>query len=593
MVVSFTRDSLQQIRDRIDMVELVNSYTRLERRGDRWWGLSPFKTEKTPSFTVKPEEGFYYCFSTQRGGDLFKFVCEMEGLSFPEAVRYLAERAGVTLEEGRQDPDASRKQQLEELYRRVAGTFHWLLTQDPRGGAALEYLGKRGITETTMNTFQLGYTPENPRWLYQFLQDKSYSAAFLDESGLFSRRSRGFPLFRHRLMFPIADERRRVLAFGGRALQEHERAKYINSPETLIYRKKQVLYGVQQAVEAMRARRSVYIAEGYLDVLALHQAGVPNAVAPLGTAFTEEQGRLLRRWVDDITLVFDADSAGFSATLRAAAIAEKCSLGCHVVALQNGTDPADLLKEDGEEAVAARMETAVTAWDFILEHTQRRLSLGRPEERELLLRNVLPYISMVTSEVRREAMLTQVADVTGVSLSAVQRDYTTWRGGGAPHNTKEQVSQTDRIHRSRDITLVTATIQGSGLFAYLRKHIGVADLQDPAARELFLAAEDAFRHEEPFPRGVLDRLEDEILRDMVLEGLTSGSCANWSEVDVRDAVRRLRIEKLLVEEQAVVRAMKQVSPDDWDTLRTLQEQKMAMDQEIRDLKARVDDRIAE
>ncbi len=321
--MKFSRDLLQRIRERTDMVDLVNRYTRLEQRGDRWWGLSPFKSEKTPSFSVRPEEGLYYCFATQKGGDIFRFLGEMEGLSFPEAVEYLAERAGIPMES---NPEADREQRerrtLYELYERVTHTFRYLLEEDPRGANAREYAETRGLDPATRERFELGYAVDDGRWLYRFLRKKSYSNEFLERCGLFSRRYPGMSLFRNRLIFPIRDERNRVVAFGGRALSENDRAKYINSPETPIYNKKRTLFGIHLAAERVRAERTVHVAEGYIDVIALHQAGVENSVAPLGTAFTREQARLLKRWSEQVILVFDSDEAGVEATFRAAVTAE-------------------------------------------------------------------------------------------------------------------------------------------------------------------------------------------------------------------------------------------------------------------------------
>ncbi|MFW5827591.1 MAG: DNA primase, partial [Alkalispirochaeta sp.] len=267
--MKFSRETLQQIREKTDMVELVNSYTSLERRGNRWWGLSPFKPEKTASFSVKPEDGFYYCFATNQGGDIFRFISEMEGLSFPEAVEYLAERAGITVESGGgpSAEDQERKALL-ELYDRVSGSFHYLLTSDPRGASALKYARERGISDEAIEAFRLGYAPDDGRWLFQFLRKRSYSAEFLNRSGLFSSKGNGYTLFRNRLMFPIGDERERIVAFGGRALSEQERAKYINSPETVIYGKKRTLYGLANALGELRKTRRAYVGEGYLDVIA-------------------------------------------------------------------------------------------------------------------------------------------------------------------------------------------------------------------------------------------------------------------------------------------------------------------------------------
>ena len=587
----FDREVLQQIRDRVDMVELVNSYTHLERRGDRWWGLSPFKPEKTPSFTVKPAEGFYYCFATNQGGDLFKFVSEMEGLSFPEAVQFLAERAGVGLEDGGGPTGEDRERiALLELYSRVQKSFHYLLTEEPRGQAALSYIERRGVSREAIDRFNLGFAPDSTGWLYQFLQRHSYSRDFLDRSGLFSRRYPGFPLFRNRLMFPISDERGRVVAFGGRALADQDRAKYINSPETPIYNKKRTLYGLSLSQESLRKTRRAYVAEGYLDVIALHQAGVENAVAPLGTAFTEEQARLLKRWVGEVCLVFDADTAGVNASLKAAMVAERVGLSCLALVVPSGKDPAELYANHGAAAVQEMVEQARPVYEHLLEALVSGVDETNSQERELLLQRIFPYITIINSEVRREAALEQLSATVGASVRAVMSDFERWRRGEQPQRFERRPEGSPTTYSiGRDVALMLATAQDGGLFAYLRSRVGPDDLTDKTARQLYLFLEDAFRHEDELPRGLIDRISDENLRNAVLEKLTSGEYAGWTRDDVERAVDRIRIRALEEQQRHVEVELKRLSNDDGRHLRELLERKMAIDQELGNLKVRADD----
>lgn len=590
LTMKFTREVLQQIRDRIDMVEFVNGYTTLKQKGNRWWGLSPFKPEKTPSFSVKPEDGFYYCFATNQGGDLFRFVSEMEGLSFPEAVEFLAERAGVALEPGTGPTQEDRdKAALYELYDRVSNSFHYLLTQDRRGGEALEYARSRGLSDEVIETFRLGYAPGDPRWLYQFLQRKAYSRGFLDRSGLFSQRGQGYALFRNRLMFPIADERGRTVAFGGRALSPEDRAKYINSPETPIYIKKRTLFGIDQAITGLRSKRTAYIAEGYLDVLAFAQAGVSNAVAPLGTAFTEEQARLLKRWVDEVILVFDADNAGVNATFKAAIVAETAGVGCRAVAVPSGKDPADLYAEQGAEAVVELVSNTTPVFDFLLEQLARERAEAPDTRDELLLQRIFPYISIINSEVRREGAIDALADLLHVSPAAVRSDFESWRRGEQPRRFEKKSTDQSTHALGRDVALVLATAQDGGLFAYLRSLVQPEDLRDRTARQLFLLMEDAYRHDEPLPRGLIDRISEESMRNEVLGRLTSGEFRGWNRDDVDRAVRFMRIRGLEEQARQVEGELRRVTGDDPAALRRLLERKMAIDQELGDLKVRADD----
>jgi DNA primase len=340
-----SKSTIQEVTDRMDAVAVVSDYVQLEKRGGRWWGLCPFHQEKTGSFTVDPDRKGYYCFGCHKGGTVLSFVMEMDKLSFPEAMELLAKRSGVEIvyEAGggpgddRNEERNKRKEELFELYRRVAGTFHYFLTENPEGEAAKQYIISRGLTKDMMDRFRLGYSPADRRWLFGFLSQKGYSPEFLTASGLFSSRYPGITLFSGRLMFPISDRRDRVVAFGGRILEETIRSdgrpapKYINSPETELYKKGETLFAVDLALPEIRKTATVHIVEGYMDVIALHQAGITNAVAPLGTAFTDDQARLLRRWADKLILVFDSDKAGQEAVRKGILTGRRNGFSCFVV----------------------------------------------------------------------------------------------------------------------------------------------------------------------------------------------------------------------------------------------------------------------
>ncbi|MFW5685911.1 MAG: DNA primase, partial [Spirochaetota bacterium] len=311
---------IDEVARRVDIVELVGNYVQLQRKGARYMGLCPFHGEKTPSFSVDPDVGAYYCFGCHRGGGVFKFLMEIEGLTFPEAVRELGEKVGVEVDTGPEDPHARTRRALGELYNRVARTFAHFLTTE-QGEQARSILHDRAVSDELIARFGIGYAPDDPFWLHGFLSQKGYSTEFLRDSGLFTRANPRRALFAGRIMFPIRTNRGDVVAFGGRIVSG-DGPKYINSPETPIYRKREVLFGIDVALPAIRQERAAVLAEGYMDVIALHEAGVNTAVAPLGTAFTAEQAGSLERYIERVTLLFDADAAGTRATRRAAEILE-------------------------------------------------------------------------------------------------------------------------------------------------------------------------------------------------------------------------------------------------------------------------------
>jgi DNA primase len=305
---------------------IVGEYSTLKRKGDRYWGCCPFHNEKTPSFSVRPDQGMYYCFGCHKGGSLFNFIMEVEGLSFIEAIRFAAEKVAVPLPEHSEesDEDIIQRDSLKDLYKRVAGSFHYILMNNDQAGPSRQYLVRRGIHEDTIIQFQLGYAPDDPKWLYSFLKNRNYSEEFLASSGLFSKKYPLWSLFSDRLMFPIYSNQGDIIAFSGRTMNDDPKApKYINSPETPLYNKSRLLYGLWQSREELRKTKEFYLCEGNVDVIALHQAGFKTAMAPLGTAFTEDQSRLLKRYSEKGYILFDSDAAGKAATYKAGMVFER------------------------------------------------------------------------------------------------------------------------------------------------------------------------------------------------------------------------------------------------------------------------------
>ena len=340
-----SQNSIKELNDILDAVAVAEDYIKLEKRGGRFWACCPFHQEKTPSFTVNPDTKSYYCFGCHKGGSILSFVMEMDSLSFPEAVEQLAKKYALPLvyenDGGNYSPedDAKKKNKddLYEVYKRISGTFQHFLKTSKEAEAARDMLEKRAVSNEMIETFQIGYSPNNRYWLHDFLLKKGYSQNFLASTGLFSSRYENLSLFAGRIIFPICDRQGKIIAFGGRAMKDDTSTpKYINSPESIIYKKRDTLYGLNLALPEIKNTKTVYIAEGYMDVIALYQAGIKNAVAPLGTSFTEEQAKLLKRWADNIILFFDTDQAGEKAAYAAIMISRKCGLSCSLVQEEEG-----------------------------------------------------------------------------------------------------------------------------------------------------------------------------------------------------------------------------------------------------------------
>lgn len=539
---------IEEVSRRIDIVELVGNYVTLKPSGSRYMGLCPFHTEKTPSFSVNPEMGAFYCFGCHKGGSAFNFVMEMEGMTFPEAVRHLAEQVGVEVSAEEDDDSSRRRKGLLELYTRVSRSFCYFLSETEQGKVAREILQSRAVSDANIDRFLVGYSPSDPYWLHGFLHQKNYSDDFLAGSGLFTRANTKRSLFAGRIMFPIRSQRGEVVAFGGRLMQG-DGPKYINSPETEIFRKSATLYGLDLAQRAIRTARRVVIAEGYMDVLALHEAGVENAVAPLGTAMTDEHGRLLARYCESALLVFDGDEAGVRATSRAAGVLEGNGILCDVAPMEAGTDPADLLLNGGSRAVVDAISSPLTALEFLVRAGLNSASGGRtgslsPESKAFVLRGVFPYISVMRSEVRRRESLRRLADLVGVDRDAVIRDYgrehrSTGTTGNAGRDLGPSVRTSDtRI--SHDLYLMLAAVARREHFAYVRNWIQPADLEDPVARELYVALEECFRRGEESLEMLLERVRDESAVEVVRRRMATGEFDGMNEQAVRDGVVSIR-----------------------------------------------------
>ena len=441
--MAFPPEFLEQLRERVSLVDVVSHHVKLQRRGREFVGLSPFKQERTPSFTVVPDKGFFHCFSSGEHGDVIGFLMRMEGLSFPEAVEKLAQAAG--LEVPRDSPEAAaqahRRRGLLEAVE-AAAAFYERQLRLPAGRRAMDYLRGRGLDDNTIAGFRLGYAPGDSAALMQALKRGGFEAETLVEAGLFRQREHeeepGASL-RNRVVFPITDRRGRPIAFGGRTLGDAQ-PKYLNTPETPVFRKGEVLYGLAQARDAAWRAKEVIVVEGYMDAIALSQAGFAHTVASLGTAFGENQLRALWRLVDEPVLCFDGDEAGQRAARRAAEralplLAPGKSL--RFARLPDERDPDDLVRQDGAAALRAVVERAQSPVDLLWSSEAEAVRPDSPDRRARFSRNLLALASGVRDEtVRRyyEAeILSRLREQFGVNLrpeTVARRPSPSLSGGG-------------------------------------------------------------------------------------------------------------------------------------------------------------------
>jgi DNA primase len=414
----FTRDSIDRLRDSIDMVDLVGTKTDLRRVGSRWTGLCPFHDERTPSFSVNAEEKLFYCFGCQAKGDAFGFVEQTEGLDFRESVEMLADRYGVQLELENEDPQAEdrrrRKERLYKLLDRTASFYATFLWESQEAKPAREYLESRGLGEEVLREFRVGYAPSAWDRVLVGAQQDGFSPEELREAGLAQRsRERGglYDRFRGRIMFPLRDRRGKVVGFGARAMKEGQGAKYLNTSDSEIYKKGTQLFGIDVARAPAARGGRIVVAEGYTDVLALHQAGIRESVAIMGTALTNEQVNELTLAAPVIVLALDADRSGQQAMLRAAERAKDRKVELLAVQMPSGTDPADILAAGGAEAFATLLDDALAIVQFQVRRVLADADLGTPTGRDTALKEAGDLIA-ATSEgtAMRDELVREAAD---------------------------------------------------------------------------------------------------------------------------------------------------------------------------------------
>jgi DNA primase len=427
----FTKDTIDRVRDAVDMVQVVGEKTDLRRVGTRWTGLCPFHDERTPSFSVNAEEKLYYCFGCGEGGDAFKFVQQTEALEFQEAVELLADRFGVQVEREEDDPGAEqrrrRRERLHKLLDRAATFYSAYFHDSAEAEPARAYLASRGLSDDVLRAFRVGYSPSAWDRMLLGARKSGFTEEELMAAGLAQRGKSGglYDRFRGRIMFPLADARGKVLGFGARQMGEGRGPKYLNTSENDLYHKGRQLFGIDVArKEAMRSARFVVV-EGYTDVLALHQAGIGEAVAIMGTAMTQEQLAELAKIGDSnrrgtVFLALDADRAGRDAMLRAARLAEDRGVDLRVVDMPEGTDPADLVGQDGADAFVERMGRAAPMIEFQVRRVLADADLDTPSGRDQALGEARKLISAVPERTAtRDALVREVADRLDVPVDYV------------------------------------------------------------------------------------------------------------------------------------------------------------------------------
>lgn len=583
-------ETIKAVIERTDLVALIGEYTRLDKRGGDWWGCCPFHAEKTPSFHVVPDRKMYYCFGCHEGGNAIDFVKAMEKVDFPEAVASLAKRSGIEViySGGQPDYQSSSEQHQKDLYidlyTRVAGSYHYCLLSTDAGQYAYNYIKGRGISDEIIKKFQLGYSLPDRRWLKSFLKSKHYSDDFLSGSGLFSKKNPGISFFSDRLMFPIFDRKGQVVAFGGRLLHG-DGPKYLNSGDLIQYHKGETLYAFNFARQSIREQKSAVLCEGYMDVLAYHQCGIMNAVAPLGTALTEDQIKVIRPFIDTVYLSFDSDRAGQAATWKAVLLCRKADLTVKIIRLEGGKDPAEIMQNQGAEILTCCIKDAILDSDYLLSVLANEHLINTPEGKTKAALAFFPYIDALNSDIQKESCLVQMAQVFNLNIEAVKRDFT---HRDIAQKRIEQYSNQSKdfgknIKPTAELRAVLAVIANLETFELMRASLTADDFEDSAARDLFIILEECYREDTVVYSSVLAKCGNEYLKNLVAKVVTSGEYAANPRQMVEDSIRRIKRNSLERKRQHVVNRIRRITGntlDDRKLLDDLLSEKMNIDFEL-------------
>ena len=565
---------IEEVRTKNDIVDVVGSYVKIQKKGSSYFGLCPFHNEKSPSFSVSGHKQIYYCFGCGAGGNVISFVMNYENYTFPEAVKVLADRAGIKLPEMEYNQEAKEKQskraKLMEINKEAAKYFYYQLRSE-RGQIGYRYFAERGLSDETMKKFGLGFAMKTSNDLTKYLQNKGYSDELLVEAGVsaFDERYGLHDKFWNRVMFPIQDINHKVIGFGGRVMGEGT-PKYLNSPETAVFDKSRNLYGLNFA-RTSRAGNFI-LCEGYMDVIAMHQAGFTQAIASLGTAFTSGQANLIRRYTDEVLLSYDSDGAGTKAALRALEILKEAGLTGRIINLEPYKDPDEFMKHLGKEAFAERIRQAENSFMFEIRMLKREYNLEDPEDKTKFHKEIASKLCSFEIEVERENYIQAVAAEYHIGFENLRKlvnQYAAQTGFAKPVDKPKsgiQKKQTAEDHKKRtQRMLLTWLTDEPEIYRQIARYIKPSDFTEELygrVAELLFADLAAGRYD---PAAILSRFtEEEEQREVAsvfhtkLEGIETKQDKEKALRDIVYAVKKNSYEYYTAKLGTDVRALQQV-----------------------------------
>ncbi|MBK5201780.1 MAG: DNA primase [Spirochaetaceae bacterium] len=594
-----SQDTITNIKNKIYLSDYISRYATVKHKnGSDYVCCCPFHQEDTPSMYIHDDKQFFHCFGCGVGGDIFKFVTLMDNLSYYEAIKKIAEEVGVPLGiETEQDKHRGvLSSQLYSLYDRSRTFMNSYLLKTPQASDARKYLTDRHVSLEMIEKFSLGYLPSQNEYFYKRIKStKEFSEELLQESGLFFNQNNNYSnssgnlgsLFANRLVFPVRTWDNKTIAFSGRDLSGFSKAKYRNSPETIIYSKKRNLFGIYESLPALKETKSAIICEGNFDVVALHQAGVTNALAPLGTAFTSEQVRLLSRYCEKVSVLFDNDEAGVKATIKSLILLQENGLQNFVINLSICNDPSELLQEKGEKELKKQSSYEVSGFDYLVNYATSLYDIQNPKGKDDIFSFLKPYLDVTQSEIEKDSLLQSLSNLLDVGFKSVETQY--YKDYRVPSNKKTQIKQIDikPLTQGRlniDLTLLLLIVNNRDLYPILRKQVLIEDLEDEEAISLYNILEDYSRSSDDMcgddyflllihnPQLVAD-----VSFSYLMDDFKQGNCQNM----INELVIRIRIRTLEKEKEKCEKLFKlTLSSGNDDNIKQLMKEKMELDKNV-------------
>ena len=521
-MVRYSDEIIEEVRQTNDIVDIISQYVRLKRSGRNFFGLCPFHNEKSPSFSVSPDKQIFHCFGCGVGGNVFTFLTKIEGIGFVEAVQMLAERSNIQLPTLESRGDTAKELLKAKVYKvnEFAAEYYHENLYKPQSKIAQEYIKKRKLSNETLKSFKIGFSGRFDE-LYKELKKQGFEEKEILESGLVNRNDRGqyIDRYRNRLMFPICDVRGRVIAFGGRVLDD-SKPKYINSPENVVYSKGRNLFGLNVAKKG--DIKKILIVEGYMDVISLHQRGITNVVAPLGTALTQQQGWLLRKSSEQIILSFDSDEAGLTAKLRALDILQDMGCDIRVLQMDGAKDPDEYIIKYGNARFNNLVEKALSVIEFKVKVLKSDLNLENTNDKIKFLNEIAKLISKVNNTMEREVYIEKISKEYDISKEAIYAEvnklaYAGSKGEKILERTKPviahkkvEVNEVSETVKRRENTIISILLMGDlNIFGIIRQNINVDDFKDNINKKIIEKLYEEFLNGNSNINAIIDKLETE------------------------------------------------------------------------------------